>query len=225
MGGLWLVTLPSAGIFASARHAAGGTAPTITFQQSDEDSGDATQYTFAAQPIGTASATRRVVVTIGTNSTRTVTAVTIGGVSATLDATNTLGGTAHLTIASAVVPSGTTADVVVTTDGGALALGMGIGVWTLSSGSPTGQVATGNGDPTNLTVATTAGSAVIAVAFTTGVGTAAFSWTNATSRFNADVYSTTTTHAGADTTAVGASTAISVDPSASSTVGVAAAYA
>jgi hypothetical protein len=195
----------------------------MTFHQSAFDAADLTTYTFASQPIGTASATRRVIVSISTNSTRTISSVTIGGVSATIDATNTLSGTGHVAIASAVVPTGTTASVVVTLD--SAGLGMGIGVWTLVGASPTGMVATGNGDPTNLTVTTTAGDVVIAYAFTSGVGTALFAWSVASERFEEDVYSTTTTHSGADATAVGSSTAVSVDPSASTTVGVAAAYA
>jgi len=215
--------ISTVGIIAASRQIGGGGGITATFQASAVDAADLTTYTFSSQPIGSASSTRRVVVTISTNSTRTISSVTIGGVSATLDATNTLSGTAHVAIASAVVPSGTTASVVVTMDAGAL--GCGIGVWTLTDGDPTGQVATGNGDPTALTVTTTTGDVVIAYAFTTGVSTALFAWTNATERFEEDVYSTTTTHSGADTVASGSSTAVSVDPSATTTVGVAAAYA
>jgi hypothetical protein len=214
-----------AGIFGSARVASGGGSVTATFQQSAVDISDLIEYTFAAQPIGTASATRRVVVGMGTNSTRTIVGVTIGGVTATIDVSNTLSGTAHVAIASAVVPTGTTADVVITTDGGGLAIGMGLGLWTLTDGDPTGQVATGNGDPVGLTVTTTAGDAVIAYAWTTGVGTALFAWSDATERYEEDVYSSTVTHSGADAAAVGSSTAISVDVSASTSVGVAAAYA
>jgi len=213
--------MPRAGIFGSAHVAASGI--TATFRASAVDAADLTTYTFSSQPIGTASGTRRVVVSIGTNSTRTISSVTIGGVSATVNATNTLSGTAHVALASAVVPTGTTADVVVTLD--AAGLGMGIGVWTLTSGAATGQTASGNGDPTNLTVTTTAGDIVIAYAFTSGITTALFVWSVATERFEEDVYSTTTTHSGADAVAVGSSTAVSVDPSGTTTVGVAAAYA
>jgi len=211
------------GVIAAALPPSGGGGITATFQQTAVEPADQTSYTFAAQAIGTASATRRVVVGVIVNSTRIITSVTIGGVAATLDCVNTVSGTAHLVMASAVVPTGTTADVVIAVDG--TALGCGIGLWTLTDGDPTGQVATGNGDPTNLTVTTTAGDVVIAYAFTTGVSTALFAWTNADERFEQDVYSTTTTHSGADTVATGSSTAISVDPSATTTAGVAAAYA
>jgi len=207
----------------SASINAGSSGITATFQDSSVDAADLTTYTFAAEPIGTASATRRVVVAIGTNSTRTISSVTIGGVSATVDATSTLSGTGHVALASAVVPTGTTASVVVTLD--AAGLGMGIGVWTLTDGDPTGQVAASSGDPTNLTVTTTTGDVVIAYAFTATIATALFAWSVATERFEEDVYSTTTTHSGADAVAAGSSTAVSVDPSGTTTVGVAAAYA
>jgi hypothetical protein len=210
------------GIVASA-HApdeGGGDPIEGAFWQSATNSADLTIYTFSAQPIGTAAEGRRVVVGIGTNSTRTVSSVTIGGVSASIDATHFVSGDGRVAIASAVVPTGTTADVVVTLDSGAL--GCGIGVWTLTGGAPTGHVDSGGGDPIGLDVSTAAGDVVIA--YVAGIANQVFTWTGATERFEEDLYSTTTAHAGADVVAVGALTSFSVNPAASDMVAVAAGY-
>ena len=222
---------------ARVRDAAGNTADTAgvvvttsapaalvgTYQTNAVDAADLTTYTFLAQAIGAASATRRVVVPVLTNSARAVVSVTIGGVAATIDKAFNAAGVGTVAFASAVVPTGTTADVVVTLDG--VGLGCGIGVWSLSKGAATGQFAQSTGaDPVPLTVTTLAGDFVIAYSFTTGVGTALFVWTGATERFEIDVYSSTTTHSGADVVAAGASTVVSVDVSATTSLGLAVAY-
>lgn len=194
-----------------------------TFKQSALNSNNQTTYTFVDQPIGEASATRRVVVGISGSSSKTVSSVTIGGVAATIDATHVLSGTARLAIASAVVPLGTVATVVVTFNGTSSACGLG--VWTLNNaGAPTGQVATGSGDPTNLTITTLPGDVVIAIAHTYNSVSATFDWTNATARFDIDTDNTTETTAGADALAVSTSVAISLNASLATTVGLAAAY-
>ena len=79
--------------------------------------GGTATHTFTAVPIGAASASRVVVVAIGAlwaGSGPYITGVTIGGVTATLDTTTPPGGWMRSAIARATVPTGTTADVVVT---------------------------------------------------------------------------------------------------------------
>jgi hypothetical protein len=209
-----------AGIFGSARVAASGI--TATFQQYTFDFADLTTYTFAAQAIGTASATRRVVVVIRTASTRTVSSVTIGGVSASIDHTVTSASVARLATVSAVVPTGTTADVVVTLDAGAV--GLSIGLWTLSAGAPTGQTATDSGaSPITMTVTTAVNDVVIGHVATAVAS--AYAWTGAAERFDDQSTSATTWHAGADTVATGVSTVVEATTAAASSVGSAAAYA
>lgn len=197
---------------------------TLTFQQNTVDTVNRTTYTFAAQPIGAASATRRVIVVLSTASARAVSSATIGGVAATVDATAAKTGTARLAIISAVVPTGTTADVVVTLNGGAAY--MGIAVWTLSTGSPTGQTATSQGvTPLVMPLTTTAGAACVSVQHTTGTAVATWSYNASTERWNADIEGTTETYSGADAIASGTSTDMGSTPSSTNSVGLAAAYA
>lgn len=85
-----------------------------------EDSTDAATFTSDARGIGTASATRRVYALIASSSSvagGTLTSVTIGGISATIDVQVDIGdvdfdNTLICAIASAVVPTGTTAVIV-----------------------------------------------------------------------------------------------------------------
>ncbi|HET7741055.1 MAG TPA: hypothetical protein VFL67_10440 [Mycobacterium sp.] len=210
------------GIFASARVAAGSSI-TATFQQATVDPSNLSSYTFASQAIGTASATRRVVVALTTASSLTVSSATIGGISATIDATTTLSGTARLAIISAVVPTGTTASVVVNLSGSAAY--MGIGLWTLDNGSPSGGTAADTVTPITLTTTTVSGGVVIAVTHNTGVSVSAFTWTNATGRWTLDTESGTETFSGADGPATGTSTAVSVAATGGTLVGLSAAYA
>lgn len=195
---------------------------TATFRQSAINANNQTVYTFAGTLIGAASPSRRVVVAFSTSSTRTISSVTIGGIAATIDATHTLAGTARIGIASAVVPTGTTADIVITFDG--TGASCGVGVWTLNYGGPTLQTALGSGDPISLTVATQTGDIVIAVSHTYNSATAVFDWTNVTSKFVTDTDNASETISGADGVATGISTVVGLNPSLASTVAIAAAY-
>ncbi|WP_448005333.1 hypothetical protein [Agromyces bauzanensis] len=197
-----------AGIVASAgKHLSSGI--TGTYQATVYDEEDRATYTFSAQPIGAAASSRRVVVAIGCrhSSGITLNTVTIGGVAATKDVTKIeAGGINETVIASAVVPTGTTADVVVTFTGGS-AVRCTIGVWTLTGGSPATTAIAAETDPTSLTLSTSSGDFVVA-AVTAQVTVV---WSGASERFNTS--ETGNTHvSGADAVASGASTVISVDP-------------
>jgi len=88
---------------------------TITYLQLAKSSTDLSTYTFSSQNIGTAGADRYVICAISSRSVsgdQTISSVTIGGVSATLNAQLTNSGNT-LGIATALVPTGTTGDVVV----------------------------------------------------------------------------------------------------------------
>lgn len=91
-------------------------AATITFLQLAKSSTDLTTYTFSAQSVGTAAADRYIICGVSGRSSdggaRTISSVTIGGVTATLNVQMVNSGNVQ-GIACALVPTGTTADVVV----------------------------------------------------------------------------------------------------------------
>lgn len=125
---------------------AGPSAPFFSHTASAADDSNLLAYTFTAQAIGAAAADRRIFVSAtssASSNNAAVSTITIGGISATIHAQaqntgNTRNGV--VAIASAIVPSGTTADVVVThtTDVGVL-LGCHVSVYRatgLVSGTP-----------------------------------------------------------------------------------------
>lgn len=104
----------------------GGGTPAITYQGLVDSTDNLTTYTFSAVPIGAAASRDHVVVGLtfrATSNGRTFSSVTIGGVSATLilknDNTDDAGNSTGSALYSAAVPTGTTADVVMTLSGGA----------------------------------------------------------------------------------------------------------
>lgn len=200
-----------------------------TFQQSAVSAADQSTYTFAAQPIGTASPTRRVVVALGWAAAAAVTlsSITIGGVAATVNAdSGPFTGNRRVVFASAVVPTGTTADVVVTLSG--TAVRCGIGVWSLTKGAATGQTdATVDISVGNLDVTTQAGDVVLASGYASAAsGTVSTAWTGATERYDAAIENSFNTVTGADVVAAGTTTTIGFSTTGTAQRGfVAAAYA
>lgn len=92
-----------------------------------QDSTSTSTYTFAGVNIGAESTNRVVVVTVHPNcsASRTVIGVTIGGVAATLDAASAADWRPSA-VARAAVPTGTTADIVVTLSGAANRCGINV---------------------------------------------------------------------------------------------------
>jgi len=133
-------------------------------------------------------------------------ALTIGGVSATRDAGKL--GTGAASVWSAVVPTGTTATIVVTyTDTQSYC---GIGVWTLTSGTFVASATSAGGASATMaaTVTTQAGDFVICACAYRGTVTGGnlVTWNAATERYDAAVDGSVRQHAGADMVAVGTST-------------------
>lgn len=94
---------------------AASTPASISFIGSTENTTDGTSFTFTNHAIGTANATRRVVVVCHFfAASNTVTSATIQGISATIHVQATEGGAtnAGIAIISALVPTGTTATIV-----------------------------------------------------------------------------------------------------------------
>lgn len=121
--------------------------PTATFITSTSDENEffgQSTYTFSSTSIGAASVSRLVVVTVGfcdrTGTGRTISSATIGGVTATIntqinDAASTAPGVA---IIQAVVPTGTSGDIVINFSGSIHSCGIGVfALYDLISTTPT----------------------------------------------------------------------------------------
>jgi hypothetical protein len=125
--------------------------------------------TFAAQPIGSASADRLVVVAILTEWWPSdITGVTIGGQAATIHAQgNTANNWGNVAIASASIAAGTTADIAVTVNGGVgHAFNAAVAVYAitgLSSATPTGTSGIGGTAVLAPSVAVDAGGIAVGI--------------------------------------------------------------
>jgi hypothetical protein len=180
------------------------------FQGHASSATNANAYTFNTVAIGAASPSRTVYVVVAAEaagSIDVVTGMTIGGVTATIHSAVT---TSELScaVASAVVPSGTTATVVVTfSDGGDNCT---IGVWTtnaLSVADDNNSRSGGNDATTNVRVA--AGGFILNVA--AGRENIPMSWTQASVRFEVQPGSDQARHSGADFVATVADTSKNIN--------------
>ena len=203
---------------------------TASFTASAVSTTNATTYSFSSQAIGvpdaTSGGTRRVVVGTGMLQDRagtpTVTSITIGGISAAqiVAAYNTSG---PIAMWSALVPSGTTATIVVTYGGTAspVATGSGIGVWAvynsngvLASGSDTNS----NSDAVSVTLNSAANGAIIGYGFDFASST--FTWGELTENFDQTIEASRV-HTGASKNYTSAaSRTVTCDPTGSSATGI-----
>ena len=127
---------------------------------------DQTAYTFSSHAIGTASATRQVIVSASGSDMAGVAAITVGGVSASEDATAVQGSVRVCSIWSATVTTGTAADIVVTFDDAGNRCG--IGVWAIyDAGSVSDTATDSNADGSALagTIDCPANGVIIGAAF------------------------------------------------------------
>lgn len=185
---------------------------TTTFLQNTVDNVDKSTYSFAAQYVGPAHPTRVVVagVAICKSPASVQPTVTIGGVTATL-----ITGTTHPTSGDPIdgtwlfwapAPTGTTADVVVTSPssgGVGLALWRVVGAWGTATGSSTTN---DRGAPVSRTVTGVAGGAIICFIGTRPDGSETFTWTNATERVDVALNVSSNRYSAADATTVGTTT-------------------
>lgn len=173
----------------------------VTFQETKTTTADASEYTFSGANIGTAAADRYVIAGISVvkaNSADDFTGitVTIGGVSASTSSFIQVGGQRPVTlIAVANVPTGTTADVVVTMPNTARD-GL-CAVWTTNgiSTTPTDTGTSSAPDPTS-DIDVLAGGIIVGVALSTSV-TTSVSWTGLTENYDTAFGSGPDTHSGA----------------------------
>jgi hypothetical protein len=153
----------------------GGTSVTDAFIASSESTLNASTYTFSTHDIGTANASRVVVVGVcvyDSSSTNGISSVTIGGSAATEIVNTTSGGDLGTCLVTGLyrrsVAAGTTADIVVNTSNAAQSCG--IAVWALypSSATPTGSdssALTNVGSITASPLSITSGGTLVAVSF------------------------------------------------------------
>ena len=185
----------------------------VTYQELKTDTVGASTYTFSAATIGTAVAGRVVIVGVTwfNDTARTLSSATIGGVSASILVQTGANGTIAVgsAIIAAVVPTGTTADVVVNMSGSTG--GCAAGVWTASGLQSAAAFATGsNTTLAALGVSTSPAGFLIAVAANDNTRT--FTWTGATENYDSN-YDGTAVASGASIAAVGGT--VTVTPTAS----------
>lgn len=190
--------------------------PVLTFQTNTSSTAAGPAVTFAAQAIGTPADDRRVIVGVmsavtGGVMSRTISSVTIGGIN-TLEAiqnNNAALGGVTIGLYMANVPTGTTADVVITFSN--TVARTGIGVWTCTGLDSNVAKATGSNMATDPAVVTLnpifADGFAIAVAMENNGAT--YNWTNATERFDTTVDGAG--HSGADNSSPGTSLTITAD--------------
>jgi hypothetical protein len=146
----------------------------MQFLQAAASTADAARYNFPAQNLGTPSATRRIIVGVGTRDTltndKTILSVTVGGVAATVveqfQSDNSGDGAACLAgLAIAAVPTGTTGDVVVVFSEPMLRAAISVyAVHDLASETPAATATSDAAAPT-ATLDVPAGGFVIGVSF------------------------------------------------------------
>jgi hypothetical protein len=187
--------------------AAGGVVTPATFSWTDNafDTSNSTAYTFSGKTIGTAASNRSVIVGVqGGDGTATVSTLTVGGVSASY-VTRVQNGSQTMELWKAAVPTGTTADVVVTWSGGQNRCAMGCGA---AYGAATSATATASSTANPMA----ASLAIPANGFGLGYGCdggsgGTYTWTNLTEAFDAAAGAEGLSHSGASLNVTGAASA------------------
>jgi hypothetical protein len=154
-----------------------------TFTVSDASNSNLTTYTFSGKSIGPASAGRRVFVATFASPVASVTSVTIGGIAATEAVTGTNSGSI-CALYYANVPTGATADIVVTFN--TTAFYSAIGIWYDAGGGDIGETKTSTSATYSDTIAVQENGGLIGVACTQNQGTGRFTFTGVTEDFEQD---------------------------------------
>lgn len=190
------------------------TVPVLAYQTTTRSGTNLTNYSFPSIAIGTASAGRRVFVTVhyGAGSGGfTLSSATIGGVAATIHVDHGVG-TSNFraaAIISAIVPTGTTATVAINFSGSVGRCGIGVWACTGLRGSAPTATTTSSVQPTTLSLTRPRNGIVLAAWSAIVSSTGNISWTNATERYDAN-NETTTQEGGADVSGVANTQALSV---------------
>lgn len=187
----------------------------LSYLQAVTSTTDLTTYTFSAANLGAAHPERYIIVSIHsrkTGSITTINTVTIGGVSATIYQQNKTGtNTSMCGLAIALVPTGTTGDVVITFGAGMARCA--VGMWRatgLLSPTPYHQASDVSDDPTTTLNVPAKGFAIGAGTCASAAGTTA-AWTGLTEQFDTSLetfMNYTGAHKQYDTAASGVAVAI-----------------
>jgi hypothetical protein len=171
--------------------AAGVSVEPVTVSYTDDDwqsTGATTSHTLSGAAIGSAEAGRIIVVGAGSygQQDRTITGVTVGGVSAVSVAGYTTSPSFPFIteLFTAVVPTGTTADIVVTWSG--INYVCAFGVWAVYGASSTVHdtiATTGDPDPMTGTIDCPAGGAIVGWAYSGGAN-CTHTWVGVTESFD-----------------------------------------
>lgn len=202
--------------------------PVLEYGGSYSNANTLTTYTFAGCAIGTPDASRLVVVGIGASNGGTVfhpvSSVTIGGVNATFlceaDASGSSGSgvTSHAELWAAMVPTGTTATIVVTMSGAEDRCF--IGTWALrflQSNTPVGTASQyGTDGNTSVNVNVPAKGVVIGVCYNT-VCTGNITWTGITENYD-NLLATNRKSGGGSIQLASANSSLTVSQSSNSTL-------
>lgn len=194
-----------------ASSAASAAAASLSYITTVSDTANNTTYTFSTTSIGAADSTRRVVVIAhwhrNTGADKTISSATIGGVSATIhvQATDIIG----VGIISALVPTGTTADIVVTLTGGADR--MQIGVWRAINETASSPHATASdnvlaGAVLSTTIDIPATGWLVAGAIGRGGTPTSMAWTGVTEDYDTILESATNVNSGGHETGLAVET-------------------
>ena len=175
--------------------AAGRSVATVTFAGSSVSGSNLTTYAFSAHAIGAAAANRKVVVaaaTAGGSGADGVSTVTVGGISATLVKATLTTDHTQVEIWQADVPTGTTADIVVTWNAGKGRCG--IGVWAVygAAGAASDTVSvTGTGALSTTALAIPANGVAIGGVVLSGTGLRTTTWAGLTENFDEEIEAAT----------------------------------
>lgn len=158
----------------------------IAFLQLAKDATDLTTYTFSSQSLGAAASDRYIICAIcgrsNDGSARTISSVTIGGVTATINAqvenTGTMCG-----IATALVPTGTTGDVVVVWSGTMGDANIALYRTTNLTSATALDTGTSTANPGTTNLDTKTGSVIVAISENDN-GALTATWTNLTENYD-----------------------------------------
>lgn len=184
---------------------------TLTWKGTAASTANASTYTFASKDIGAADAARRVIVaamTDGVNSGTTITSVTVGGVTCDeiIEFTNSF---VCVGIYIANVPTGTTADIVVTPSAGKARAAVDWWITNDLSANTATATDSSTASPSSLVLSTTNGGFAVSCGMCNSTATAlTFTGTNVTQRSNAYAESPNGRYATADATTNGSSLTI-----------------
>jgi hypothetical protein len=166
----------------------------LTFLQEAGSSADLTEYTFPAQNFGSPATDRVILLTLMTRSTLSTellfNSVTIGGVLATIHIQRTTGGLnpSATAIVSALVPAGTTGDIVVTMNRSTIRMQLGVyRVTGLIDHTTAYDSASDVASPITASLDVPAGGFIVGCVCSSGNSSFTITWVNLIQDFRTDI--------------------------------------